>query len=79
MAVDPYGGTAFVADSLNCVVRAVDTSSRRSSTLAGTAGVSGFVDGRGLVAEIGRGELRRCMARPDEAGRRRTEVGLRSG
>lgn len=52
VAVDPYGGTVFVADSLNCVVRAVDTSSRRSSTLAGTAGVSGFVDGRGLVASF---------------------------
>ena len=52
VAVDPYGGMVYVADSGNCVVRAVDLSSRRSSTLAGTAGVSGFVDGRGLVASF---------------------------
>ena len=50
IAVDPYGRVVYVADSVNCVVRAIDIDSRRSSTLAGTAGVSGFVDGQGLVA-----------------------------
>ena len=52
VAVDPYGGMVYVADSVNCVVRVVDMSSRRSRTLAGTAGVSGFVDGQGLVASF---------------------------
>ena len=52
VAVDPYGGNLYVADSANCVVRGVDLSSRRSLTLAGTAGVSGFANGRGLVASF---------------------------
>jgi len=50
IAVDPYAGIVYVADSVNCVVRAVNIATRQSSTLAGTAGVSGFIDGQGLVA-----------------------------
>ena len=50
VAVDEYAGVLFVADSQNRVIRAVELATGRARTLAGSPGVTGFVDGRGRAA-----------------------------
>lgn len=50
LAVDGYTRLLFVADSANMVIRQVDLNTARVTTLAGSPGVQGFVNGRGGAA-----------------------------
>ena len=50
VAVDGYSGLLFVADTGNAVIREIDLRSGRVTTLAGSPGVRGFVNGRGRAA-----------------------------
>ena len=60
LALDPTvssrhpDGVLYVADTGNHAISAVDMRTGRSRTLAGSTGVSGFVDGRGLAASFWR-------------------------
>jgi DNA-binding beta-propeller fold protein YncE len=50
LALDPYTRLLFVADAANYVVRKIDLKDGRVTTLAGSPGVPGFVNGRGQAA-----------------------------
>ena len=54
LAVDGYTRLLFVADSANMVIRQVDLNTARVTTLAGSPGVQGFVNGRGGAAAFSR-------------------------
>jgi sugar lactone lactonase YvrE len=47
-------GTLFVADVINSTIRQVDVATGQVTTLAGTAGLSGSVDGTGAAARFNR-------------------------
>jgi DNA-binding beta-propeller fold protein YncE len=52
LTVDPLGVNLYVADSVSNTIRAVVISTQTVSTLAGTAGVSGFSNGTGPAASF---------------------------
>jgi DNA-binding beta-propeller fold protein YncE len=52
LAIDTSGGYLYVADSGNATIRKVDLSSGAVTTLAGTAGAYGIVDGTGSSASF---------------------------
>lgn len=50
LAVDGHTRLLFVADAANMVVRQIDLDTEEVTTLAGSFGVSGFINGRGQAA-----------------------------
>ena len=45
VAIDPFNGNVFVADTSNQVIRLINITSNNVSTLSGVAGIAGFLDG----------------------------------
>ena len=54
VAVDGFTRLLFVSDSDNMVIRKIDLDTNRVTTLAGSPGVPGFVNGRGEAAAFSR-------------------------
>ncbi|HEY6454242.1 MAG TPA: immunoglobulin domain-containing protein [Steroidobacteraceae bacterium] len=50
LTVDPMGANLYVADQVSNTIRAVAVSTQTVTTLAGTAGASGFTNGTGSAA-----------------------------
>ena len=52
LGITKLGNNLFVADAVNCIIRKVDIATGTVTTIAGTAGVYGSVDGIGAAANF---------------------------